>query len=68
MPIGATGRGSSLFTGVMDNTDIFFKVMRVALGDNKIRKETMSVIGNPHRGGGSRKDVRERDHDHDDDH
>ena len=57
----ATGRGAALFTGVMDNTDVFFKVMRVALGDNLIRKETMTLIGNPVRGG-SREDVREQDH------
>lgn len=49
--LSAMGRGSSLFTGVMDNTDVFFKVMRVAFGDNKIREETMNLIGNPHRGG-----------------
>ncbi len=45
--LSATGRGSELFTGVMDNTDVFFKVMRVAFGDNKIRQETMKLIGNP---------------------
>ncbi len=56
--LSAAGRGSALFTGVMDNTDVFFKVMRVALGDNRIRHETMNLIGNPHRGG-SREDVPE---------
>jgi alkaline phosphatase len=49
--LSATGRGSALFTGVMDNTDVFFKVMRVAFGDHSIRRETMNLIGNPHRGG-----------------
>ncbi|HUR56624.1 MAG TPA: hypothetical protein VM029_02870, partial [Opitutaceae bacterium] len=49
--LSAVGRGSALFTGVMDNTDVFFKVMRVALGDNRIRQETMSLMGNPTRGG-----------------
>ena len=49
--VSATGRGSSLFTGVMDNTDVFFKVARVALGDNRIITETMNLIGNPTRGG-----------------
>jgi alkaline phosphatase len=59
--LSAMGRNASLFTGVMDNTDVFFKVMRVALGDNKIRKETMTLIGNPRRGG-FRDEVREADH------
>jgi alkaline phosphatase len=45
--LSAAGRGSALFTGVMDNTDVFFKVMRVALGDNHIRQDTMNLIGNP---------------------
>jgi alkaline phosphatase len=59
--LSAIGRGSALFTGVMDNTDVFFNVMRVALGDNKIRPQTMRMIGNPIRGG-QRLDVREHDH------
>jgi alkaline phosphatase len=63
--LSAFGRNASLFTGVMDNTDVFFKVMRVALGDNKIRQETMNHIGNPHRGG-QRIDVNEDDHGDDD--
>ena len=62
--LSATGRGSALFTGVMDNTDVFFKVLRVALGDNRIRQETMTLIGNPVRGG-SRDDVREQENDED---
>ena len=45
--LSAVGRGQALFTGVMDNTDVFFKVMRVALGDNRIRQDTMNLIGNP---------------------
>jgi alkaline phosphatase len=49
--VSATGRGSSLFTGVMDNTEVFFKVARVALGDYRIITETMNLIGNPTRGG-----------------
>jgi alkaline phosphatase len=39
IPLSAMGRHAALFTGVMDNTDIFFKVMRVALGDAKITRE-----------------------------
>jgi hypothetical protein len=47
--LSAAGRGSGLFTGVMDNTDVVFKVTRVALGDNRIRPDTMNLIGNPGR-------------------
>jgi alkaline phosphatase len=31
------GRGEELFTGVMDNTEVFFKVMRHPGADNRIR-------------------------------
>jgi alkaline phosphatase len=32
IPISAYGRGASQFTGVMDNTDVFFKAMQAVLG------------------------------------
>lgn len=32
IPVSAFGRGAGLFTGVMDNTDVFFKMMQAALG------------------------------------
>jgi alkaline phosphatase len=32
IPLSAYGRGASLFTGVMDNTDVFFKLMQAAVG------------------------------------
>jgi alkaline phosphatase len=32
IPVSALGRGAKLFTGVMDNTDVFFKAMQAALG------------------------------------
>jgi alkaline phosphatase len=35
VPVSAQGRGASLFTGVMDNTDVFFKAMQVVLGGDK---------------------------------
>ena len=35
VPVSATGRGSAAFTGVMDNTDLFFKAMQAALGGAK---------------------------------
>src|SRR6185503_16403812 len=56
--ISAMGRGESLFTGVMDNTDVFFKVARIAFGDVRILTDRMNLVGNPARGG-IRKDVNE---------
>jgi len=44
IPLSAMGRNAGLFTGVMDNTEVFFKIMRVALGDAKIRKELIEQI------------------------
>jgi alkaline phosphatase len=32
IPISAFGRGASAFTGVMDNTDVFFKAAQAAIG------------------------------------
>ena len=32
VPLSAQGAGASLFAGVMDNTDVFFKMMQAALG------------------------------------
>jgi alkaline phosphatase len=31
IPVSAAGPGASLFTGVMDNTDLFFKAMATVL-------------------------------------
>ena len=31
VPLSALGRGASLFTGVMDNTDVFFKIMQAVV-------------------------------------
>ena len=45
IPLSAMGRGAGLFTGVMDNTDVFFKVVRVAVGDARIRQELIERIG-----------------------
>jgi len=44
VPLSAMGRNAGLFTGVMDNTDVFFKIMRVALGDPKIRHELVEQV------------------------
>ena len=32
IPVSAMGRGASAFTGVMDNTDVFFKGMQAVVG------------------------------------
>jgi alkaline phosphatase len=32
IPLSAMGRGASLFTGVMDNTEVFFRAMQAILG------------------------------------
>ena len=43
--LSAFGRNAALFTGVMDNTDVFFKVMRIALGDKSVRNEVRALLG-----------------------
>jgi alkaline phosphatase len=35
IPLSAGGRGASLFAGVMDNTEVFFRVMQAAIGGAK---------------------------------
>jgi len=35
IPISAGGRGASAFTGVMDNTEVFFRAMQAAIGGAK---------------------------------
>ncbi len=35
IPLSAFGRGASLFTGVFDNTDVFFKLGQIAVGGAK---------------------------------
>ena len=32
VPLSAYGRGASLFSGVMDNTDVFFKIAQAVFG------------------------------------
>jgi alkaline phosphatase len=43
--LSASGRNAGTFTGVMDNTDVFFRVMRVAFGDNSLWRETKRQLG-----------------------
>ena len=35
VPLSAMGRGSVLFSGVIDNTDVFFKAMQAGIGGSK---------------------------------
>jgi alkaline phosphatase len=35
IPLSAFGRGAALFTGVFDNTDVFFKLGQIAIGGAK---------------------------------
>jgi alkaline phosphatase len=50
IPLSAMGRNAAAFTGVMDNTDVFFKVMRVALGDAGLLQELIERLGFPGEG------------------
>lgn len=47
--LSAFGRNAALFGGVMDNTDVFFKVVRVAVGDNSILPYLNHLNGHPRR-------------------
>lgn len=47
IPLSAMGRHAAIFSGAMDNTDVFFKIMQVALGDSHIREELLERFGNP---------------------
>ena len=47
IPLSAMGRNSGVFSGVMDNTDIFFKMVRIAVGDASLRQELSDRIGHP---------------------
>jgi alkaline phosphatase len=39
IPLSAFGRGASLFSGLMDNTDVFFRIGQVAIGGTKSRAQ-----------------------------
>jgi alkaline phosphatase len=44
--LSSYGKQAALFTGAMDNTDVFFRVMRVALGDAYVTRDLVnSVLG-----------------------
>ncbi len=47
--LSAMGRGAGIFTGVMDNTDVFFNVMRAAFGDNTLKHDIKNIIKYPGR-------------------
>jgi alkaline phosphatase len=42
--VSAYGRHAALFTGAMDNTDLFFRVMRVALGDAYVTRDIVNSV------------------------
>ena len=42
--VSAYGRHAALFTGAMDNTDVFFRVMRVALGDATVTRDIIQSV------------------------
>jgi alkaline phosphatase len=42
--VSAYGRHAALFTGAMDNTDVFFRVMRVALGDAYVSRDIVNSV------------------------
>ena len=41
--LSAMGRNAGLFTGVMDNTDVFFEIMRAAFGDNTVKHDIKNI-------------------------
>jgi alkaline phosphatase len=41
--LSAMGRGAGIFTGVMDNTEVFFNVMRAAFGDNTLKHDIKNI-------------------------
>jgi alkaline phosphatase len=41
--LSAMGCGAGIFTGVMDNTEVFFKVMRAAFGDNTLKHDIQNL-------------------------
>ena len=47
--LSATGHGSPLFTGVLDNTEVFFNVARIGLGDLSIHHEIKNLNRHPGR-------------------
>jgi alkaline phosphatase len=47
--LSAYGKNAAVFTGVMDNTEVFFKVMRIALGDKSLKHEIRDLV-NPEPG------------------
>jgi alkaline phosphatase len=64
IPLSAFGKGASLFTGVMDNTDVFFKVMQTALGDAGLQAEQRVLFRNPNRGYGPPEQAADASDDH----
>jgi alkaline phosphatase len=64
IPLSAVGRGEALFSGVLDNTEVFFRVAQCAFGDFGQGPNIHSIIRNPERRPGPHED--HPDHTHDD--
>jgi len=60
--VSAIGRGESAFTGVMDNTEVFFKVARAALGDTNVKIDLKNLFRQWHRHAPAEPDCNEHEH------
>lgn len=61
--VSAMGRGATAFIGVMDNTDVFFKVARAALGDPNLKIDLKNLFRHGHRNAEPERNGDDDDHD-----
>lgn len=54
VPLSAAGRGASAFAGVMDNTEVFFKIMQAAVGGTASTATSANGAGTSVLNGGQR--------------
>ena len=47
IPLSAAGEGAALFSGSMDNTDVFFRAMQALIGGAPMLSATGSPVANP---------------------
>jgi alkaline phosphatase len=47
--LSAVGRNAALFSGLMDNTDVFFRLVKVAVGDNSVQPQLQQLNPPPGR-------------------
>jgi alkaline phosphatase len=62
IPLSAFGRWSPIFTGVMDNTDVFFKVIQSTLGDLSFAVEQRNLFRGMRRIPGDREERPDHPH------